>query len=381
MYALIASLLPEGKIGIIIFVLMLFPLSEFLFELMEQVANGEEFSSATSKLFSTENKGLFVKLLFTYVFIAILLQKTVGIFGAGIGYPIAAFFIFGIPASFIILMMEKNIFSMINPAKIVYLIKLLGGAYLLLYLIASLSIFVSLRFSLMTHENSLLAEMLANMLVIYFVIVLFTMMGYLVFQHHHELNYKVRIYNLSSLRSKKPNGMTEVDIFLQEGRFEDAQKILLSKIAENALDYKSNEKLILLFAVQGNQRHMTQIADNYFSVLVNANKISHAADFFYKLSNKSIDFIPKSASVALILAKQLSNLQQHKAALLLLDNFSCEPNAGKNWDQLAFTKAKLLAEFEHDNGKAVTLLDTIIKRSVDQELLNAAESYREVIIE
>jgi len=215
MYALIVSLLPEGKIGMVIFVLMLFPLSEFLFELMEQVANGEELNPSSQKLFSTENKGMFTKLLLTYIFIAILLNKTIAIFGEGIGYSIAAFFVLGMPASFIILMMEKTVFSMINPAKISYIIKLFGWAYLLLYLIAIASITMSLHFSLLASGTSFLAELLVNILSIYFVIVLFTMMGYLVFQHHYELNYNVRLSHISSLRSQKINEMTEVDIFLR----------------------------------------------------------------------------------------------------------------------------------------------------------------------
>jgi len=380
MYALIASLLPEGKIGAVVFTLMLFPLSEFLFELMEQVANGEEFGSNSKKLFSTENKGMFFKLWLTYVFIVVLLYKTVAIFGEVVGYPIAAFFIFGMPASLIILMMEKNVFSMIDPTKISYIIKLFGGSYLLLYVIAVISISVSLQFSVMANPNHFVVELLANMFSIYFIIVLFSMMGYLVFQHHYELNYKVRINHLTALRQQKNNEMTEVDIFLQEGRFEDAQKLLLRKISENAMDYRSNEKLILLYAVQGNECHMTKIANEYFVTLINANKVSQAADFFHALSKKSINYVPKSSVVAITLAKKMSNLQQYSVALLLLNNYSCEPSKEKNWDQIAYVKAKLLAEFEHDNPNSIRLLDMIIKRSIDQDLLILAEKLREILI-
>jgi len=378
-YAIVVSLLPDGKIGSILFILLLFPLAEFLFELMEQVANGEEVSSDNSKLFSTENKGMFLKLLLTFIFITVLLQKTIEIIGGVIGYPFAAFFIFGIPASLVILTIEKNIFAMVNPSKIIFIIKQFGGAYLLVYLVAIASVFVSFKLGYQASQEDWLAGAVFNMFSIYLIVVLFSMMGYLVFQHHHELNYKVRLLHVDSLKGSSQDRMSEVDIFIQEGRFEDAQKFLLSRIAENPKDYKSNEKLILLYAVQGNQPHMNKIAEQYFSVLLKANKITHAADLFYKLSRKSIDYFPKSPEVALILAEQMSNLKQYQVALQLLDHFSCEPSAD-NWDKIGFAKAKLLFEFKHDGEAAIVILDGILKRSLEQTLLNAAEEYRTIIL-
>lgn len=147
LYALVASLLPDGKLGMLLLAIMLFPLTEFLFELMEKIANGEKLSSDLKQFFVSQNKNMFIKMLFTYAFITILISKTIAIFGAGIGYPLAAFFILAVPASFIILMMEKNLFSMINPIKVGYIIKLFGGAYFLLYIVAILSVMISFQFS------------------------------------------------------------------------------------------------------------------------------------------------------------------------------------------------------------------------------------------
>jgi len=378
-YAIVLSLLPDGKVGIILFILLLFPLAEFLFELMEQVANGEEVSSDNSKLFSTENKGMFLKLLLAFVFFTVLLQKTIEIIGGAVGYPLAAFFIFGLPASFVILTIEKNIFSMVNPSKIIYIIKQFGGAYLLVYLMTIVSVFVSFKLGYQASREDWLAGILFNMFSIYLIVILFSMMGYLVFQHHHELNYKVRLLDVDSLKGSTQDRMSEVDIFIQEGRFEDAQKFLLSRITENPKDYKSNEKLILLYAVQGNQAHMNKIAEQYFSVLLNANKITHAADFFYKLSSRSVDYIPESSEIGLVLAEHMSNSKQYQVALQLLDHFSCAPGAD-NWDKIGFAKAKLLFEFKHEGEAAIVILDGILKRSLDQELLNAAEEYRTIIL-
>ncbi len=99
LYSLVASLLPEGNIGTVIYLLMLFPLIEFLFELMEQVANGEKIGSEIKPFFTSKNKSMFIKMLLTYGFMVILISKAMVIVGASFGYLMAAFFILGVPAS------------------------------------------------------------------------------------------------------------------------------------------------------------------------------------------------------------------------------------------------------------------------------------------
>ncbi len=379
-YALVTSLLPDGKIGMFLLIFMLFPLIAFLFELMEKIANGEKLNSDLKQFFVSENKNMFIKMLFTYAFITMLISKTITIFGAGIGYPLAAFFILGVPASCIILMMEKNLFSMINPIKVGYIINLFGAAYFLLYFIAILSVMISFQFSVAVNSSNFLAEFLTNAFSIYLVMVLFSMMGYLVFQHHYELNYSVRSSNLQSLRQHQLNDMTEIEIFLQEGRFEDAQNLLLKKINDNPMDYKANEKLILLYGVQGNDKHMQKIAESYFIELIKNKKYSYAAEFYFKLANKSMEYFPGTTLLAVTLAEQMKNNRQYKVALFLLDHYSCEPGGDQFWDKVGLLKAHLLAEYCNDNTAAISLLNNIIKRSVDQEILTEAEKYRAIII-
>jgi len=380
-YSLVVSWLPEGKIGLAIHLLLLFPLTEYLFELMEKTANGEKLNSKAKLFLWSKNKGTLVKMLFTYGFISVLIVKTTSIFGAAIGYPIAAFFLLGMPASLIILMMEKNIFSMINPVKIGYIIRLFGGAYLLLYLVAIFGVIVSAQFSQAAVANSdnMLAGFIAHAFSVYLVIVLFSMLGYLVFQHHHELNYSVGSSNLQSLRQSLTNPMIEIEIFLQEGRFEDAQKLLLNKINDNPMDHKANEKLILLYGVQGNYNHMEKIANLYFDQLVKNGKQNHAAEFYFKLSAKGLECFPESTVLAISIAQRMNNSRQYRAALSLLEHYSCEPCADQTWDKVALVKASLLAEFSNDNIAAIGLLNNIIKRSVEQDLLNEAEKYRAII--
>lgn len=383
-FSMIISVIPNNKIGIAVFIALMFPVSEFLFTIMEKVANGEPIKAEKKQWFSSEKKGFFIRLLFTYSFIVILISKTFIIFGNTVGYFLSAFFILGLPASMMILMMEKRFLSMINPVKIGYIIKLMGSVYFLLYLLVAIISATSFYFSSISQgQSQFLAEILSNGISFYLVIVLFSMMGYLIFQYHHELNYRVSSKNLqnssASLKMNQDERMVEIDIFLQEGRFEDAQTILLEKIAINAMDYKANEKLITLYGIQGKDTYLSKIAEAYFKKLVEQEKVAQAADFYVTLAHKSIEYYPSEATLALLIAEGMCNAKQFKIALSLLNHYSDSPNGEQCWDEIAYLKARIYAEFSNENKKATKLLNLIIKRSVKQILLEKADKLLRII--
>ena len=376
LFAILIALLPSNIFGPLLFVLLLLPLTEFLFEIMENRASGDAHKRKLSEYLTLKNKSMFGKLLLIYVLLAILLSKISGLMGAATGYSIAAFFVLGAPASLIILMMEKSMLGMLNPIKILFMMRIFGKAYFFLY--AFIGVILLVAFSLhqggSARSSILPLNFCANFIVIYGVMVLFSMMGYLVYQHHQELNFSINRQMLhTQARATPTDAMVEVDIFIQEGRFEDAQSLLLKKIEVKPDDYRAREKLILLYAIGGKEVFLNKVLDAYFNNLLAQGKPKQAADFYAKLSAKEINIELRDEAVVLALLPSLSNKQQFKLGLKLLENFKLEPGAEKVWDELAYYKAKILTEYLEDFASATTILRLILKRSLNQELLAPAE--------
>jgi len=173
--------------------------------------------------------------------------------------------------------------------------------------------------------------------------------------------------------SGKHSSQANVEIFIQEGRFEDAQKILLEKIAGNEMDVAANERLVLLYAFQGKNNDAKKIAKRYFELLVQSNKQKQAADFYYKLRTQKIPVSRPDPQTALTMIKEMHNKNQHLAALELIDLYSCRPGQEERWDEFAFEKSIILREFQNKRQQAAELLTLIVKRSLNQERLESAQ--------
>ncbi|WP_196137429.1 hypothetical protein [Aliikangiella sp. G2MR2-5] len=379
-FAFVFSLLPTGKIGAILFLLSLIPVIEYLFSNMELVASGDKLNVKLSAFLKFKNKSMFLKLLFAYVFIVLLVAKLSSSLPL-IAFALAAFFALGFPAACIILMMEKSIKEMLNPVKIIYIIRCFGSAYFVLYGAIGLATYLSVvSFELALDSGGFLKALILNLLILYLVLSVFLMAGYLVYQYHKELNFTI---NRRSIREQIPyartNAMAEVDIMLQEGRFEDARKILLAKISDNPLDYKASEKLILLYAVEEKNSFLKKIADKYFLNLIQHNKSRHAADFFHKLKARHLEYHIESIDVLTAITQEMKNKKQFLTACEAIESYIDEKPYVPGWERLYQVYAELLNEFANKGDKAKVILATIVERGGEQEAIDRAQTYLDTI--
>ncbi len=378
---LVFSLASESVVGMVTRFVLLFFVAEFLFDMLEQVANGDTYKPSLKKLIPSRYLNLSIRIIFGIGVLSYSILQARLLIGETLSILLAAFFVFGLPASLAILKMEKQLLSMFNPFKIVNIIKIFGVAYFFLFILSIIGFF--LFFILFTDTSSetfhFSTKMVFYLLSIYLFTVLFAAMGYLIFQHHVDLNYKIVVKKIGTTKSKVPGKYARVDIYLQEGRYEDVQTYLLKQIEVSPLDPEANEKLIQIYLMQGNRKHMKMMADKYFSLIVSRGKLRQAADFYEKLQVKGANYFPEDLALVKELVEPMLNIRQFKAGLSILNHYNCIPSDGNYWDEIALLKARFLAEYVGKIEESITLLKRIIKRSFNQLLLNEAEQLLEII--
>jgi len=374
----VLALLPSDNIGLFFLSIVSVPLVEFMFNSMETQACGEEHNSNLSHSFSFKNTGTLFKLLVSSFCVVMLLTK-ISHWNNSLSLLLSVFFILGFPASLVILMMEKSVIAMANPVKIAFIIKLFGTAYWLVYTLLLAAAFLVFQSS--SNENlNIIPGILLNIFTLYLLVCVFLTSGYLVFQYHFELNFTIdrQLFYKSETESNK-DSLSEINVFIQEGRFEDAQTLLLEKIEKNPLDYKANEKLILLYGVQGKDYFLNRVAQAYFLLLIESNKGRHAADFYCDLVRRDILFLPETTAVIIAICEQMKNKDQFNIAIELIESHLKPNPMPDQWEKLYFIQASLLAELANRTHEAIILLEVIMKRSIKQELLQRAEDYMSVI--
>lgn len=387
--SLLIAIMPANLVGrIASAILMLLMLSVF-FKVLEEVANGKLGKLTDVKWFDKEQLGGVLKLVISLGFLLFIVSKIDPQLSSLFSYLSVALIIFSFPACCIILSMEKTWLSQVNPIKIVYLIKLLGKNYIIIFLILLCCFLYFFNFTFDVSQS--IPVLFINYTIVnYLLLVSFSMMGYLIFQHQFELNYRARRKRIAVESEKnhksndsgdKANGWQgDVEIYIQEGRFEDAIKILLRETNSQGFDYAAYEKLALLYAFTDNQSHLEYIVNEYFSKLLKNNK-RHQMLVFYKKLLSHITFTPSEIETVKVLVELLFSKHDHGLALELIGRVGINPNDNPQWDWMALTKAKIQFEFLNERAQSVEILKAILKRGMNQELLAEAEDYLQLIDE
>ncbi len=365
---------------VILMGLALVPLLGFNFYALERLSNNESAPLQLKKISQYLTFDVLIKLFIYLILVVALVNKSL-LFGGVFGNLIAAWFVFGIPASLVIIMMEKQFFSALNPRKIFEIVKLFSKAYWGVFLLWCL-VFVCFSLPFFNFSPATNLFFVKSLLTFCFGILVlqfsFRLMGRLVFKHHVELNYSVRSTQRSKLRTRKNSPLIEVDIYVQEGRFEDAAKILWRLIDDSKL-LVAYEKLISIYHFQEQYSYVEKVCEDYFNHLAEKNLYSRAAEYYCQLVERDIQFKPRSEVFAVEMAEQLQSIRHYAKAVNLLQKYPTTPTTNTKWDAVALCLAKLKFEFEQDDVKALELLDRILKRSVDQGILENAEAYKRII--
>ncbi|MBV1908660.1 MAG: hypothetical protein KUG78_05025 [Kangiellaceae bacterium] len=374
--SLLFAVTPDSRMGDTLSLLLTIPLFISAFSLMEKSANNELPVFKFGILVKRENRSLFFKFaLFLFLTITFL-TKLGGIFSATFANLVLALAVFSVPASLVIILMERSVLSPLNLKKILVIIGLFRTDYLLLLLGVCLSVFFALYPTVIAEVefDSTLKSVLFYVLSFTFLQLFFLMMGQLIYQHHVELNYNVRGTNRGALKTNLASQLVEAEMFIQEGRFEDAEKILLVNIQENKEDFASYQKLIFVYSFQEKNSFRDRFCEEYFCELKKREKFLKAADFYCDLWDKEIEFRPNDPSIAIWLANSMT-YQQRDNALGLLSHYGSKPNTIPMWDNVSLTKARVLYEYYERYDEAKELLDVIIRRSFDQSILDEAEKH------
>lgn len=373
--AMLVDWLSACIIGII-----LIPIIGLNFSFMEHIANNEPPSISVKSITKPDNRDILLKFLSYLILVAILLTKLTSSSNM-FAYLAVAWIIFGAPSSLIIIMMEKRFFSSFNPVKIFAIVRILSANYIVIFILwlsaVSFLIMPTLALSAETATFFIKALFLYGF-AIFLTQWVFGLMGTCIFKNHVELNYSVRSSRRSALKSVRQDPMIEVDIYVQEGRFEDAVKSLWEMVDQNQSS-SAYEKLISIYHYRGNKLFYEKTAQQYFKVLNKSNNYKRAAEYYSQMISKGIEFRPESNKLALAMANEMRNSRQVKDAIVLLNEYDYKPNSDNHWDKISFCLAQLEFEFNHDKIKALELVETILKRAVDQEILESAGNYKQVI--
>ena len=291
-----------------------------------------------------------------------------------------------LPAAIIIIAIDDSLVGALNPARIFSVISKIGLPYL------ALAVFLLLLQGgdavVLKLIGPLIPDFIEYPVVIfvsmYFLLMMYNMMGYVVYQYHEALGYNVdKTFDENTPESEVDRNMSVADRLIAQrvtdGDIPGAIDALLEDMRHQRNDIPKNQKLHKLYLTLGEPEKTLAHAQKLLGLLVTAGQVDVAYELLVKMRAFSADFAGAEAGMIFPLAEMAR--QRHNAALALglISGFDRKYPKHADTSAIYLLAAKVFAEIKRDEAQATRILGTLISRYPDSPASVEAKTYLSVL--
>lgn len=305
---------------------------------------------------------------FVVIAIGLSLSAYVASFGgAHLAMVLLVFLGLMLPANTMLLALTNDLGESIAPPRLWALIHGIGMPYLglcaCLLLLSSSS--AALLGWLAPVVPPMLVGALGGFLGAYFMVVMFRLMGYALYQYHDVLGLAVDVgferQTISVARSDPATQRAaETAALIREGRFADAIALARRELAENPGDQAANQRLHrLLCAVPGEERAMLAHATEWLPTLMRNGRERVAIDVVDAVWQHEPEYSPPLGAFILPLARAFFDARRYAGAARLIKDFDRRFPGHADTPAVYLLGARLLIEHQRDEIQARRVLAAI----------------------
>jgi len=378
--ASLAAFLPLA--GIIISLLISFALLKYGYAVLSHTASG---NLSPPKLWSANLAGE-NNLPLRQLVVFVLMGVVVGL--AGELSPVAAlvalfFMLFSVPASVMSMALLGSIVEALNPVALGRIMGRIGWPYLILF------VFLLLLSGGSNVAAELLEQVLPDWLLTiagvfitgYFTVIMFHMMGYVVYQYHEPLGYEnVREFDrtgdVPGSRAEVPVDpfLNEVNILVSEGKLEEAKARLKARL-RLAGTPDDRERYHRLLKLSGDKAELVHHGATYLRTLVELGRNGQALDVFSDCLGADPEFQVSEGRLAYGLGSLAHDQGRHDLALRILNRFAQRYPRHRDIPRAYLVAAKILCEHKNQDAQAKKILADLLRTYPDHESLEDIKGY------
>lgn len=204
-----------------------------------------------------------------------------------------------------------------------------------------------------------------------FTLILFNMLGYLLFQYQEELGFAADIQDEiedTHQRDRSSRFDADIDMNLKDGNYDRVQGMLKESLKQNRLDPVRIEQLYQLLVARNDAVELYQYHPRVLSWLANRNDGEGIASALTMLDQAEPGFKLDDAELAVRCAQCLYHRSQFKLALRLLQDFHKRFPDSEELAPAYLLVAQTLANGMNQWEKASAFLTFIQKRCANHPL-------------
>ncbi|MEP3563391.1 MAG: hypothetical protein ABJM19_00750 [Marinobacter sp.] len=325
---LVPIVAPANLIGLIIWVVLALALFKYTYAVINRTAEGHLKPPPVSEAFSGSGFNIVILQLLVFVLMGALVTAAAMLGGSILMMLAIAFVVLGLPASIMVLAMERSVGAAVNPLNLAVLISRIGTPYFLLYgylILLTLASGAAQDFAV-THFPLWVAQPLAGFLNSTFTLILFHMLGYLLFQYQEELGFASDIQDDDDLAGRQHRDRSsrldaDLDMNIKDGNYDRAQAILKDALKKDRNDPRRLEQLYLLLTARNDVSELYRYHPRLMAWLAGRNDGDALNELIRSLQTLEPNFQVDDAELALSCATALYHRQHFKPALRLLQDF------------------------------------------------------------
>jgi tetratricopeptide (TPR) repeat protein len=295
-----------------------------------------------------------------------------------------------LPASIMLLAIHGSLRDALDPAQVIQLAVRTGWSYLGLVLLLIITAqgpqqaIALMPAATIKHLAQDSPHVLLAMLVVstaYFNMVMGAMMGYLLFQHHQDLGILPDDEHATAPADKRALELARAVILVRESRYEDA----LRQMAGMVVDYPNDIQVLeyhhkLLCESGGDPDRVVQHTERYLQILLDVQRKSRMLSALEAARRVVPHYQPKSIALRSALAEEYFLQRQFKPAIALIGMLHKEAPTSDELPKAYYLLARIYSEGARDDGKAVMILDFLLKHFPGHAMAGEIENYRKVIL-
>jgi len=293
----------------------------------------------------------------------------------------------GTPAAIMILAMEHRFSSAMNPVIIYSVITRIGLPYFIMFVMFYLlDIAQSFLLALLQqYIDPSLSFAVYVFVTLYFYIIIFNMMGYIIYQHHEALGFSIDVEMHQQDEDTQFNSVAvspelrEVEILIHENKMEQAVTRLRSLIDTNPGNLDAHERILKLLRLMGNKPLHFKQAQKFMSYLIGKNRMGNAAQIFQQGYEFDKKLKPEKAVERHDMARYLRQKSKAKLAMVVLNDLHRDYPSYEGIPEAYLMVSQLLSEHLNDDDRAVMILQFLIKNYASHALAGEVEEYLRTI--
>lgn len=342
---------------------------KYSFAIIEQRGSGKITPPVMTAVISGDEDHLFLRQIALFFLMGVIAGMTAYL-NELLGVLVGGFLTLAVPASIMLLAVDKSVSRALNPLALSSLMLAVGWPYLLLWfcvqIISAGPVYI-FGWMAAVLPVSAIAPILASLMV-YFTFVLYAMLGYVLFEYQSELGFESvaeEDEDTDDQGFEKARALGESTVLIMDAEYERARECLRSAMERVHDDIDLHLRYHKLLMLLNDDEALVNHCDYLINILKQRNMLGKGVPVVLDVQSRIAAFRLADTQAAMEVAHLFQLQGKHKAVVRLFRNMHKTNARDPLLPEAYLMVATILFEYLNEDAKALSIIHFVLTKYPD----------------